>query len=266
MKNGNVYWSRYALQDDHMTASIIACGDSWFWYPMPGGSLIEAIGKLVKPKGHNILVAGNNGAEAYDYVKGKYKRQVKMMLRDYGSTASAFLISGGGNDFAGFNDLRPMLRANCAQATTAQACFRDGAEEGTVGFLLDKMFEHYAMLVHRALAVMPPHGVIFVHCYDYAVPNGQGALGGTPWLKPALDDAKVPAALRQDCIRLLIDGAHSVLAALANGAAGRVVVVDSRGTLSPADWANELHPRPQGFAKIANQHWRPALAAHNLAA
>jgi hypothetical protein len=31
-----------------------------------------------------------------------------------------------------------------------------------------------------------------------------------------------------------------------------VVYVRTQGTLSPADWANELHPTEQGFSKIAD--------------
>jgi len=30
-------------------------------------------------------------------------------------------------------------------------------------------------------------------------------------------------------------------------------VVDTQGVLSPADWANELHPYPNGFMKIADR-------------
>lgn len=265
MKYENVYWSKQALDLDNTTADVLAIGDSWFWYPMPGGSLINFIGDLVRPKGHKILVAGNNGAEVYDYVQGKYRRQVKELLRLYGSTASAVLISGGGNDFAGFNDLRPLLNEDCSKATSAQGCFRPGDDEGTVGFLTDKMYEHYALLVTRILVVIPAFASVLVHTYDYAVPDGRGVLGKQGWLKPALDDAQVPPQLQQACINLLMDSAHSVLTRIAAGAGGRVVLVDSRGTLVQKDWANELHPRPSGFKKIANMSWKPALSELGLA-
>lgn len=263
MKYMNVYWSKQALDLDHTTADVLAIGDSWFWYPMPGGSLITAIGDLVRPKGHNILVVGNNGAEAYDYVKGKYRGQVKDLLRLYGGTASAVLISGGGNDFAGFNDLRPLLKDDCSQAATALDCFRPGGSDGTVGFLLEKMYEHYALLITRVVNAVPATARILVHCYDYAVPDGRGVFGKQGWLKPALDDAQVPQPLQQACVNHLIDGAQAVLARIAAGAAQRVVLVDSRNTLKPKDWANELHPRPGGFKKIAAV-WKPALGAVGL--
>lgn len=265
MKYKNVYWSRHAMDRDNTTADILAIGDSWFWYPMPGGSLINFIGDVVRPKGHKILVAGNNGAEAYDYVKGKYREQVKGLLGFYGSSASAVLISGGGNDFAGFSDLRPLLNDTCQGATTPQACFRPGPDEGSVDFLASKMYENYALLVTRILAVVPVSAPILVHTYDYAVPDGRGVLGGEAWLKPALEDAQVPPGLHQPCINLLMDTAHSVLSRITQGAGGRVVLVDSRGVLGQQDWANELHPRPTGFKKLATQKWKPALQALGLA-
>jgi hypothetical protein len=43
-----------------------------------------------------------------------------------------------------------------------------------------------------------------------------------------------------------------------------LVVVDTRGTLGPDDWANELHPTMAGFEKIA-KHWEPTLKTVGLA-
>jgi hypothetical protein len=262
MKYNNVYWSKGALDLDTTTADILAIGDSWFWYPMPGGSLINRIGDLVARMDHNILVAGNNGAEAYDYVKGKYKRQVSELLRLYGPSASALLISGGGNDFAGLNDLRPMLKPDCGGCTSAAGCFVPGDDEGTIEWLMHRVYENHALLISRALYVMPPTGHIVLHAYDYAIPDGRGVFGGGGWLKPALDVAQVPPELQAGCIRVLVDYAFSVFQRLAAGAPGRISVVDSRGTLTAADWANELHPSPGGFKKFAEQRWQPVL--HNL--
>ena len=97
--------------------SIIAIGDSWFWYPFPGGSLLNQLGLLVAGKQHTVLAFGNNEAEAYDYVYGKYAKSVREALRLFNDgSLSAVFISGGGNDFAGFNDLRPLLNGNCSAA------------------------------------------------------------------------------------------------------------------------------------------------------
>ena len=113
------YWDEAAMQRVLVMPSILAIGDSWFWYPFPGGSLIRYLGPIVERKEHTILAYGMNGAEAFDYIDGKYKDRVTGALRRYGSSLSAVFISGGGNDFAGFNDMRPLLRLDCSAAQSA---------------------------------------------------------------------------------------------------------------------------------------------------
>ncbi len=48
----NVYWDAGWMKDDHRAASILAIGDSWFWYPFPGGSLLNQLGRVVAPMQH----------------------------------------------------------------------------------------------------------------------------------------------------------------------------------------------------------------------
>ena len=89
----NVYWNWPSMNADHHAASILAIGDSWFWYPFPGGALLNQLGPLVAPKEHFILAIGNNGAEAFDYVQGKYKIAVTTALNFHGGGLSAVFIS-----------------------------------------------------------------------------------------------------------------------------------------------------------------------------
>lgn len=44
-----------------------------------------------------------------------------------------------------------------------------------------------------------------------------------------------------------------------------IVIVDSRNTLAPTDWANELHSTGAGFRKIVRQRRQPLLQQHGLA-
>jgi hypothetical protein len=264
MRYRNVTWSPAAPLRGESDPSVLAVGDSWFWYPFPGGSLAHRLGDLLRPSGHHVLVAGNNGAETYDYVHGRYRAQVDDMLRRWGAGARALLVSGGGNDFSGFNELRPLLAADCRAASRAEQCFRAGRGPGTVGALMQRMLDNHRLLIARALAVMPADSQVFLHTYDYAIPSGKAVFARAPWLKPALDDARVPQSLQPCCIRHLIDRAYELMHRLEVQGAGRVVLIDSRNTLSPTDWANELHPRPQGFRRIAEQAWRPAFARAGL--
>jgi hypothetical protein len=262
----NVYWDWGSMQVDGRFPSILAIGDSWFWYPFPGGSLLNQLGRLVAKKEHCILALGNNGAEAYDYVHGKYRKSVRAMLRMHGSALSAVFISGGGNDFAGFNDLRPLLKDDCSRAKTAKACFRPGNQDRTIGWLMRKTADSYRALIGQILASANANASIVMHNYDYALPSGKGVFGNKgSWLKPALDDAKVPAKLQRDCIRYLIDRITLELQGLVKIDSARIALVDSAGTLADGDWANELHPKPSGFRKIATQRWRPVLQGLGLA-
>ena len=64
----------------------------------------------------------------------------------------------------------------------------------------------------------------------------------------------------------VIDRFAPCFSAIAAASGGRVVFVDSRGTLTrSSQWANELHPTPAGFKKIADAAWGPPLVARNLA-
>ena len=259
----NIYWHEALMLQDGAMPSILAIGDSWFWYPLPGGSLATSLAKLLAPV-HTLLAFGNNGAEAFDYVSGVYAPLVDRALLRYGTGCSAVFVSGGGNDFAGFNDLRPLLGVDCSACTSEDACFNHGTGPGSLEALFDGVAENYVELIDRIAANVPAAARIFVHNYDYALPSGQAVIGSNAWLKPALAAAKVPPPLRAACVRYLIDQFSLRLAGLEALYAGRVVFVDSRGTLAPGDWANELHPKGSGFGKIARQKWKPALAAAGL--
>lgn len=261
----SVYWHEPTMRNDGALPSVLAIGDSWFWYPLPGGSLATALARLVAARQHTILAFGNNGAEAFDYVGGVYADAVERALDRYGAGCSAVFVSGGGNDFAGFNDLRPLLRVDCGACTTAAACFDDGTQPSAAEALFARVARYYADLIDRILWSVPAAATIFVHSYDYALPSGQAVIGSSAWLQPALVAAGVPPALRAGCVAHLIDRFSAQLADIEAGYGGRVVFVDSRGALRPADWANELHPTGAGFRRIAQQRWRPALAAAGLA-
>lgn len=259
----NFYWDEAAMRSAHATPSILAIGDSWFWYLFPGGNLINNLGPVVEGKGHTIFAVGMNGAEAFDYVEGKYKDRVIGALRLYGRSLSAVLISGGGNDFAGFNDMRPLLNLDCTGAQTAADCFRSG--DGGLGTFLDWMDQYYRRLIGLIYTHTSMECLITLHSYDYAIPHGRALFGGAGWLKPALVAAGVPEVLHRDCVRYLIDAFHDMLTGIASLDPAHLLVVDSRGALADTDWANELHPKGKGFRKIVKERWKPVLKNAGLA-
>ncbi len=224
MAQTNIYWYEPSMVSDGVVPSILAIGDSWFWYPLPGGSLATSLARLVAPREHTILAFGNNGAEAFDYVNGVYADRIERALERYGDGCSAVFVSGGGNDFAGFNDLRPILGLDCSTCATADACFNHGTLAGDIEELFDRVQAYHIELIDRVAARVPAAARIFVHNYDYAIPTGKGVIG-KGWLRPAL-------ASRQGA-----GGAAGALRAPAHRRSSRAASQHSR-PVTPAGWCS----------------------------
>jgi hypothetical protein len=260
----NYFHDPRVMQDQHVTASILAVGDSWFWYPAYGGSLVNYLGPMVAKKSHTILAIGNNGAEVADFTGGKYQTRFRDALRLYRDGLSAVFLSAGGNDFAGYGDLRPLLKLDCSQATTADDCFWTGTD-GLDDFM-KAIDNHHRDLIGQVLTRTGPECHVFLHSYDYPIPDGRGFGGSSrAWLKPALDAAKVPSSLQVSCMKYMVDRFHHVLDAIVVSDPAHIHLIDSRGVLKPGDWANELHPTKGGFQRIAEQAWRPVLRRWGVA-
>lgn len=82
---------------------------------------------------------------------GADRRQIRTALSLYGSRLSAVFLSGGVNDFAGIRDMRPVLGDNCSAGKTAAPCFRDGAEQGSLDWLLAKVKESCIALIDEII-------------------------------------------------------------------------------------------------------------------
>ncbi|MBA3774297.1 MAG: SGNH/GDSL hydrolase family protein [Ramlibacter sp.] len=260
----NFFWDERRMEEaGFLGPTILAIGDSWFWYLFYGGSLINQLGPIVAGKAHVILAKGMNGAEARHYVDGKYEGLVTEALRRYGAGLNAVFISGGGNDFAGLNDLRPLLKDDCRDETTARGCFIPG-NDGLDGFM-DDMDRYYRSLIRNIRHRVGPECHVVMHPYDYAIPNGRSVASKRPWLQPALLAAQVPGHLHAKCIELLLNRFRDVLDAIRQLDPVHYHLVDSLGTLRADEWANELHPTPAGFKKIAHERWKPLLQRLNLA-
>ncbi|MFG6432733.1 SGNH/GDSL hydrolase family protein [Roseateles sp. LYH14W] len=250
------------MKDDTTIAfpTIIALGDSWFWY-LKNNVATPLHSILNKRMDHIILVRGANGAEAQEYTSGVIFQTLERDLdktRGYGKTIKAVFLSGGGNDLAGPEDFLPLLEEDCSKFKTAEACLRirqPGKLFGKVTSALGTIIE----LVENKIPGTP----VFAHSYDYANPNGLGFFGLGQWLRFPMDQCKVPRSLQQDLINLLIDRYWEAMVKLRKQFP-QLQLIDQRGTLGRDEWANELHPTPAGFKKIAKR-WKPQLEAAGLA-
>lgn len=236
-----IYWNEHDMQDAAVSPQILAEGDSWFSYWIPGtGNLLNKIDALWG-SGRTIYSTAYPGDEARGMLNGRSREALIANLKGY-STLRMVLFSGGGNDIAADN-LVSILRTDCSGATQVADCFRTGQPDARMTEIMNA-YETLIELrdIHR------PEAVIVTHTYSHAIPDGRGVLCAGPWLLPQMKDAKVPVALRQPLINVLIDKFADGLLALKDK---KFRVVDTRNELGPSDWANELHPTSAGFAKIA---------------
>ena len=247
-------------------ASILAIGDSWFWYPKVTNLLAE-VSAVVRPDYSDIMALGYLGAKLDDYisVKGRYAKDFARQLRpNFVRYYSAVMISGGGNDAV---DWGLGLKDDCSHETTAAGCLDETRLTGLMTALGGSLL---AMIdaIGDAFTNVGQRADIFIHCYAYAPPNGIGfksplfGIGLTkPWLKPAMDARQVvdDYTLRKEIVRLLIDRLAATFAEF-DSPTERIFVIQSQRTLDPdTDWDNELHPNGEGFRKLVHGPWLDVL-------
>jgi hypothetical protein len=232
-------------------ADIVALGDSWFHYP--GSNLLESLNRALS-RTFVIAAYGESGANAVDYMTDRHRPfwSDRVELNRY--RMRAFLLSGGGNDFAGLRDFSRIILPDCSGAADVAGCWAPNEP----GELLARVGRAYEEVIARVRDVGFA-GPVVVHNYDYAIPTGKGFFLFGKWLKAPMDLAQVPEALRRPLIRDLIDRLEGLLRGLADPAA-QVHVVESAGTLTESEWANELHPSPAGFDRIVRERWMPVVA------
>lgn len=249
---GNGPWLGESQVPETFSPSVVALGDSWFWYLK--NNLIFPLQRIINENGATpILVLGANGAEAEEYTMPTYSGQLDRVLDPrlgYGRTVRAVFLSGSGNDVAGTDDFPVLLRQDCSGASSADDCFKAGEPLSTA-----RRLTRFLLDVHDRVQSLIPGTPVVVHGYDYAIPTGKGFLGLGQWLQDPMDSVGVARRFQRAVVKRLID---AVADAQAEAILPTFLPIDTRDTLLDNQWANELHPTPGGFTKIAKR-WRTPL-------
>lgn len=239
--------------------NLLAQGDSWFDYPLPIGSPSGIVAQLdgLHTQAPQILSLAHYGEAAEAMLGVRKLHELIDALRDpENGRFDAILFSGGGNDLAG-DQFRLWLR-------DARVVGNDGAQaldEARVADVLGVVEAAYTDLF-RARDAVAPGTPIFGHAYDFAIPTGEGVCCIGPWLKPGLDDRGWPdIAAGTAIVKALLQRFDALLAKLETDAANHFVYVRTQGALQPGQWANELHPTPDGF-KTVTKRFVAALREH----
>lgn len=241
LKFGLSDWQQYHPRDDANAPIVLCFGDSWFWYPIPGiGNLSNRLLDFGRYQAIDIVTLGKNGMEIAHPGKGILS-DLTTFLQWESKTVDMIAISGGGNDFAGAEDLDPLLQKG--KAGDVASWFKTAET--------DQLFASITAGYQRIIYLRDtfcPNVPIVTHCYDYAQVTGKSLLWFSPWIKPSLDKIGMPQAFHAEAIKFIIDR----LAAVQNSLSGPLYhFANTRGLLGPDDWSNELHPTGEGFNKIA---------------
>ena len=253
--------------------NLLAQGDSWFDYP-PGTDLIDC---LHSNHAHNITNIAVAGSTLNDEAYGPVPRQVfglgppqtndpdritELVHHIRNVRPQALLLSAGGNDVAG-DEFFSFINNARSGLPPVNAEVLHGAVNGTFKTAYQYLID-MALAAAADLTIQMP---IFTHGYDYPWPDGRPVVSFLwwkvgPWFHRSFNAKNYPytnaATLltRHKIIRQFIDAVNDMLAGLAADPkyAGKVFHVDVRGTLlTDPEWANELHPRNPGFARLADK-------------
>ena len=215
---------------------IVAEGDSWFQYPL---LLKDTIDHLIDLDQFEYAVYGLS--EAGDLMSNIIKEDeiTEAVQRE---KPHVFLISGGGNDMVGNERMATLVHkfsANRLPQNYPNAKF---------DAFLDELGNLYHGLFHRLLAEHP-HLKILCHGYDNAIPKN-GKWLGKPLQKQNITDE----SLQRKIVAEMIKRFNQRLQQVASEFVGSVFHVDCQNLIGELpNWHDELHPKNEGYLKVAKK-------------
>jgi hypothetical protein len=235
----------------------VADGDSWFDYPLPvldPKDVRDSLTGIGSPRPIILKLAYVGATTTALLGVEKRNRLIAALKNPLNGPIDFIMFSGGGDDLVG-NQFRFWLR----DASAAHGDPRGAVNHELLADILSVVLAAYADLA-QIRQQYAPQALLLVHAYDFAIPTGIGVCPAVgPWLKPSLDDrgwtglADGSGIVRQ----ILIEFKQRLLAFCAT--VPNAVLVETQGTLATNEWANELHPTPDGFRLIAEK-FRTALS------
>lgn len=223
--------------------TILAEGDSWFKYVI-GKAVIFQLEKLLKV---NIQNLASPGDEISEMLNPTHLKRLAVLLKrgpTKGWKYDCMLFSGGGNDLVGRDRFHKWINPY-KRGMTAKQLLNQKAITGALNILEASFLELIAIRDANS-----PKTHLFFHGYDFVIPDGRRACWLGPWMQPGLVFRKVPKSKRKEVVKLFLEQFDKRLDSIAKKHQ-RVTGIQTQGTLSEKDWANELHPKNSGFKKIA---------------
>lgn len=207
---------------------VVSEGDSWFQYPW---ILEDVIDQLFDD--YAILSLGAAGDTLEEMLKkDEFAAEIARERPDL------FLLSAGGNDVFGAGRLQTLVKNR-------------GDEPGD--YLNDEFDAVLKTLIQGLRGVFGrlsrsfPELRMLVHGYDYAIPN-KGQWLGKPLERAGITDV----ALQKAILAAVVDRYNTALQGVV-GEFPNARYVDCRGVVTDSRWYDELHPKNDGYAAVADR-------------
>jgi len=233
---------------------MLAHGDSWFDYPLDGNGpslrdrdIVAQLGQMGAPPPVILNLSHYGDATTAEMSLPKQQRMIEALQNPENwlgeGKPDAILFSGGGDDIAG-NQFCIYLNYAPNGAGGLNAARLDGALA-----MIEASYRDLFTFRDRYAPGVP----IFGHCYDFPTPDGSHPPCAGPWLKPSIDYCGWSVPDGKQIVYTALVAFREMLEGLASNPVNNFVLVETQNTLSAADWANELHPWPNGFKKLAQK-------------
>jgi hypothetical protein len=260
------FYAAEAAREKRPFFNFLAQGDSWFDYTC-GSAIIDSLKTLFKPENAYFKNIAASGRTLRQMLSSDFKHELAAGPPS-DARWSGILLSGGGNDICGDHRFRDWLKPNGGGAHPPDY-YITPAFDHELG-ILEGIYEEAIALVGN----VTPGVRLFVHDYDFAIPDGRCVTGHSPhlradfricfagpWLWPAFEERgfhkpgdPVPQ-LTKDIVTVILKRFADMLVGLAKKYPNQLVVVGTQGTLKPTQdaklWANELHPYDDSFELLA---------------
>ncbi len=231
---------------------LLAEGDSWFEYPVWLNDTIDYLSdEKLTDAPYSILCLSAAGDELRGMVEEREFEDRLFELKDeHDIKVDGVLLSAGGNDLVGetFYD----YLVDFTDGSDAQAHIDMGKFET----LMKEIRTNYVDII-TSINDSNPGIKIFIHGYDHANPLEDQGMKMPPrdgWLGDWLRKRRITSPdFQRQIVRIMIDRFYAELQAMIDsGAVKDTVLVDNRGLVGE-DWYDELHPKDNGFKRVADK-------------
>jgi hypothetical protein len=230
-------WRLYEQAKGTSKIRMVALGDSWFIYPLIMRDIIDHLAGSFAIQ--NLVIPAEGLMSSYK----------TLMERIESEQPEYLLISSGMDELFSHGFPYFFMNREDANISRKQASHLNPSCYKAMENLANILRELFAGLTSRNRSLQ-----IILHGYDYFIPADHNSPVKN-WLGQCLSDAGFRRhEERITLVRTVVDAWNDQLSALAGSFSNEAVsFLDLRGTLSPSDWYDELHPNEEGFGKIADR-------------